>query len=80
MCQIVDRLHHRLLVFVLVKVTNGTQVRHELSHLVRTQINLLPELFLPSHMECDFESLDRRREPVVEITLTDEEINNLLPQ
>lgn len=51
-----------------------------LFRLIGISANQLPELFLPSHMECDFESPDRRREPVVEITLTDEEINNLLPQ
>ena len=50
------------------------------SHMSELLANQLSELFLPSHMECDFESPDRRREPVVEITLTDEEINNLLPQ
>lgn len=66
--------------FALVKVTNGTQVRHEHFHMSELLANQLSELFLPSHMESDFESLDRKREPVVEITLTDEEINNLLPQ
>lgn len=41
---------------------------------------LCPEIFLPSYVECDFESLERKRDPVHEITLSDEEINNMFPQ
>jgi hypothetical protein len=37
------------------------------------------EIFLPSYVECDFESLERKRDPVVEINLSDEEIKNMFP-
>ncbi|RDW67959.1 hypothetical protein BP6252_09355 [Coleophoma cylindrospora] len=39
-----------------------------------------PEIFLPSYVECDFESLERKREPVHEITLSDDEIKKMFPQ
>jgi len=39
-----------------------------------------PEIFLPSYVECDFESLERKRDPVHEIRLSDEEIKNMFPQ
>ncbi|KAI9643636.1 hypothetical protein NHQ30_008258 [Ciborinia camelliae] len=39
-----------------------------------------PEIFLPSYMESDFESLERKREPVHEIRLSDEEIKQMFPQ
>ncbi|KAH8687451.1 hypothetical protein BGZ60DRAFT_522111 [Tricladium varicosporioides] len=39
-----------------------------------------PEIFLPSYVECDFESLERKRDPVHEIRLSDEEIKQMLPQ
>ncbi|KAH8590796.1 hypothetical protein B0O99DRAFT_520553, partial [Bisporella sp. PMI_857] len=39
-----------------------------------------PEIFLPSYIESDFESLDRKRDPVHEIILSDEEIKSMLPQ
>lgn len=39
-----------------------------------------PEIFLPSYVECDFESLERKRDPVHEILLSDEESQSLLPQ
>lgn len=39
-----------------------------------------PEIFLPSYVECDFESLERKRDPVHEILLSDEESKSLLPQ
>ena len=38
------------------------------------------EIFLPSYIESDFESLDRKREPVHEIILTDEEIEMMFPK
>lgn len=38
------------------------------------------EIFLPSYVECDFESLERKREPVHEIVLSDEEIESMFPQ
>ncbi|TVY13815.1 hypothetical protein LARI1_G007209 [Lachnellula arida] len=37
-------------------------------------------IFLPSYVECDFESLERKRDPVHEIVLSDEEIKEMLPQ
>jgi hypothetical protein len=40
----------------------------------------LPEIFLPSYVECDFESLERKRDPVHEIVLSDEEIQSMFPQ
>ncbi|KFX94650.1 hypothetical protein O988_03302 [Pseudogymnoascus sp. VKM F-3808] len=39
-----------------------------------------PEIFLPSYMECDFESIERKRDPVHEINLSDEEMKNMFPQ
>ncbi|KAF4628975.1 hypothetical protein G7Y89_g9172 [Cudoniella acicularis] len=39
-----------------------------------------PEIFLPSYVECDFESLERKRDPVHEIRLSDEEMKKMLPQ
>ncbi|KAF7876365.1 hypothetical protein EAF04_001458 [Stromatinia cepivora] len=39
-----------------------------------------PEIFLPSYMESDFESLERKRDPVHEIRLSDEEIKQMFPQ
>lgn len=39
-----------------------------------------PEIFLPSYVECDFESLERKRDPVHEIRLSDEEIKQMFPQ
>ncbi len=38
------------------------------------------EIFLPSYVECDFESLERKRDPVHEIRLSDEEIKQMFPQ
>ncbi|TVY30917.1 hypothetical protein LHYA1_G000773 [Lachnellula hyalina] len=46
----------------------------------RLQINAMLEIFLPSYVECDFESLERKRDPVHEIVLSDEEIKEMLPQ
>jgi hypothetical protein len=31
-------------------------------------------------MECDFESIERKRDPVHEINLSDEEMKNMFPQ
>ncbi|KAG9251143.1 uncharacterized protein F5Z01DRAFT_294754 [Emericellopsis atlantica] len=39
-----------------------------------------PEIFLPSYIDCDYEPLEHGREPVIEITLSDEEIKQMLPQ
>ncbi|KAH8819533.1 hypothetical protein F5884DRAFT_760815 [Xylogone sp. PMI_703] len=39
-----------------------------------------PEIFLPSYIECDFDSLERKRDPVHEIRLSDEEIEQMFPQ
>lgn len=39
-----------------------------------------PEIFLPSYVDCDYVPLENRREPVHEIVLSDEEINNMFPQ
>ncbi|KAJ0310991.1 hypothetical protein COL5a_008815 [Colletotrichum fioriniae] len=39
-----------------------------------------PEIFLPSYVDCDYTPLENRREPVHEIVLSDEEINNMFPQ
>ncbi|KFY08287.1 hypothetical protein V492_06370 [Pseudogymnoascus sp. VKM F-4246] len=39
-----------------------------------------PEIFLPSYMESDFESIERKRDPVHEINLSDEEMKNMFPQ
>ncbi|KAI0200814.1 hypothetical protein F4808DRAFT_460631 [Astrocystis sublimbata] len=38
-----------------------------------------PEMFLPSYLDLDYEPLENRREPVIEIRLTDEEIKRMLP-
>ncbi|KAG7406190.1 hypothetical protein Forpe1208_v014419 [Fusarium oxysporum f. sp. rapae] len=39
-----------------------------------------PEIFLPSHNDCDYVPLENRLDPVDEIFLTDEESKNMLPQ
>jgi hypothetical protein len=39
-----------------------------------------PEIFLPSYVDCDYTPLENRREPVVDILLSDEEAKNILPQ
>lgn len=39
-----------------------------------------PELFLPSYIDYDYTPLENKREPVKEITLTDEEIQNMFPR
>jgi len=39
-----------------------------------------PEIFLPSYVESDFESLERKRDPVHEIRLSDDEIKQMFPQ
>ncbi|RFU24140.1 hypothetical protein B7463_g12203, partial [Scytalidium lignicola] len=39
-----------------------------------------PEIFLPSYIECDFDSLERKRDPVHEIRLSDEEVKQMFPQ
>jgi hypothetical protein len=39
-----------------------------------------PEIFLPSYIDCDYVPLENRRDPVHEITLSDEEVKNMLPQ
>jgi hypothetical protein len=39
-----------------------------------------PEIFLPSYIDCDYVPLENRRDPVHEITLSDEELKNMLPQ
>ncbi|KAH8903241.1 hypothetical protein BR93DRAFT_940770 [Coniochaeta sp. PMI_546] len=39
-----------------------------------------PEVFIPSYMDCEYTPLDHRREPVIEIVLSDEEIKKMLPQ
>lgn len=38
-----------------------------------------PELFLSSHGDNDYVPLDQRRDPIVEIHLSDEEIKKMLP-
>lgn len=39
-----------------------------------------PELFLPSYIDYDYTPLENKREPVKEITLTEEEIQNMFPR
>jgi hypothetical protein len=39
-----------------------------------------PEIFLPSYLDCDYVPLEARREPVHDITLSEEEIKNMFPQ
>ncbi|KAK3985908.1 hypothetical protein QBC44DRAFT_145597 [Cladorrhinum sp. PSN332] len=39
-----------------------------------------PEIFLPSHCDYDYVPLEQRRDDVVEIHLSDEEIKSMLPQ
>ena len=46
-----------------------------------SQADPLPqEIFLPSYVDCDYTPLENRREPVHEITLSEEEIKNMFPQ
>ncbi|ELQ43891.1 hypothetical protein OOU_Y34scaffold00126g94 [Pyricularia oryzae Y34] len=71
----------------LVSITTTWQV--SLTNLVPDQISYTvasqgyiwnPEIFLPSYVDHDYIPLDQRREPVHEITVTDEEINAIFPQ
>ncbi|KAK3941341.1 hypothetical protein QBC46DRAFT_104349 [Diplogelasinospora grovesii] len=39
-----------------------------------------PEIFLPSYINYEYTPLENRREPVIEIVLSDEEIKRILPQ
>ncbi|CAD6502989.1 BgTH12-02663 [Blumeria graminis f. sp. triticale] len=39
-----------------------------------------PEIFLPSYVDFEFESLERKRDPVHEIRLSDEETKQMFPQ
>ncbi|KAK2628985.1 hypothetical protein QTJ16_002088 [Diplocarpon rosae] len=39
-----------------------------------------PEIFLPSYVESNFESLERKRDPVHEIRLSEEEAKEMFPQ
>lgn len=40
----------------------------------------MPEIFLPSYIDCDYTPLENRREPVHDIHLSDDELKQLLPQ
>lgn len=51
-----------------------------MAHRCTSLTNRPPEIFLPSYVESDFESLERKRDPVHEIRLSDEEIKNMFPQ
>ncbi|CAI6334637.1 unnamed protein product [Periconia digitata] len=37
------------------------------------------EIFLPSHSSYNFDNLERKKDPVQEIVLTDEEVANMFP-
>ncbi|EGY17179.1 hypothetical protein VD0002_g3465 [Verticillium dahliae] len=39
-----------------------------------------PEIFLPPYVDCDYEPIENRRDPVHDIVLTDEESKSMLPQ
>ncbi|KAL1899177.1 hypothetical protein Sste5346_003099 [Sporothrix stenoceras] len=39
-----------------------------------------PEIFIPSYVDCDYTPLDHRREPIHEIFLSDEEIEQMYPK
>ncbi|KAK4166582.1 hypothetical protein QBC43DRAFT_13694 [Cladorrhinum sp. PSN259] len=39
-----------------------------------------PEIFIPSHCDYNYVPLEQRRDPIVEIHLSDEEIKKMLPQ
>ncbi|KAI7921553.1 hypothetical protein M0657_004329 [Pyricularia oryzae] len=63
----------------LVSLTN--LVPDQISYTVASQGYIWnPEIFLPSYVDHDYIPLDQRREPVHEITVTDEEINAIFPQ
>lgn len=38
-----------------------------------------PELFVPSYIDCDYIPLENRRDPVLEIHVSDEEAKQMLP-
>ena len=63
------------------KDLRGTQVDDPFLRLSLPLTDLNPaEIFLPSYVDCEYTPLENRREPVHEITLTDEEIKNMFPQ
>lgn len=73
---------NRLLASALLRDTNGILVRIQYAErsIHETEANVTPEIFLPSYVECDFESLERKRDPVHEIRLSEEEIKQMIPQ
>jgi hypothetical protein len=75
----VTDVHYRLLACDALKVMNGTQV-YTISPSTSNLLTTPTEIFLPSYMECDFESIERKRDPVHEINLSDEEVKNMFPQ
>ncbi|OHF01250.1 hypothetical protein CORC01_03565 [Colletotrichum orchidophilum] len=73
----------------LVRPLSSSSRNVEERRLTQSQITYLsssqgfawnPEIFLPSYVDCDYVPLENRREPVHEIVLSDEEINNMFPQ
>ncbi len=66
----------------LLKGMSGIQVWRSLLAYVLAEHELIfpTEIFLPSYVDCDFESLERKRDPVHEIRLSDEEIKQMFPQ
>jgi len=73
---------HRLLASGHLKDTSGIQVSsfHFITSYPVYHLTTTLEIFLPSYVECDFESLERKRDPVHEIRLSDEEIKQMFPQ
>jgi len=52
-----------------------------ISHaIIGSRLTASSEIFLPSYVESNFESLERKRDPVHEIRLSDEEIKEMFPQ
>ncbi|KAL6852959.1 hypothetical protein ACO1O0_007507 [Amphichorda felina] len=70
----------------LVSIQAGGKRRHtnlnsQITYLSSSQgFAWNPEIFLPSYVDCDYVPLENRRDPVHDILLTDEELQQMLPQ
>ena len=73
-----DNIIHRSLASDRLKVTNGILVCN--ASLLALIMLIYLEIFLPSYVDYEFESLERKREPVHEIRLSDEEMKSMFPQ
>ena len=61
------------------RATCGILVRLLLGR-AKLALTACSEIFLPPYVDCDYEPLENRRDPVHDIILSDEESKSMLPQ